>query len=134
MLVLCPSCAAQYDIPQSQMIRPRLLRCARCNTEWRVPPAVVQAAEAVPDPLPVSLPTLPPTIDPAALPMQPLVAAPTASSGPRRGAALWIVLWLLSLVVIVAGLYAVWHWRGAIGHRWPPSLHVLRMLPGTGHS
>lgn len=44
---------------------------------------------------------------------------------------LWIVLWLLSLLVIVAGLYAVWHWRGAIGHRWPPSLRLLRMLPGV---
>ncbi|MGI4744723.1 MAG: MJ0042-type zinc finger domain-containing protein [Janthinobacterium lividum] len=132
MHVLCPSCAAQYDIPRSQMIRPRLLRCARCNTEWRMPPVVVQEAGPVADALPIPMPTPPPAIDPVALPMQPLVSAPIAPSGARRGAVLWIVLWLLSLIVIVAGLYALWHWRGAIGHRWPPSLRLLRMLPGTG--
>lgn len=132
MNVLCPSCAAQYDVPQSQMARPRLLRCARCSTEWRVPPAVVPhpvAPEPVTDVLPIVEPLLPATVQLDA--MLPLVAAQAKPAGARRGAVLWIVLWLLSLLVIVAGLYAVWHWRGAIGHRWPPSLRLLRMLPGV---
>jgi predicted Zn finger-like uncharacterized protein len=131
MNVLCPSCAAQYDVPQSQMARPRLLRCARCSTEWRVPPAVAPepvAPNPVADTSAIVVPLLPPIMHAGA--MLPLVAAQAKPAGARRGAALWIVLWLLSLLVIVAGLYAVWHWRGAIGHRWPPSLRLLRMLPG----
>ncbi|NPD67157.1 hypothetical protein HN018_06170 [Lichenicola cladoniae] len=130
MNVLCPSCAAQYDVPQSQMARPRLLRCARCSTEWRVPPAGLPepvAPNPAEDASPIVVPLLPPIMDAGA--MLPLVAAQAKPAGARRGAVLWIVLWLLSLMVIVAGLYAVWHWRGAIGHRWPPSLRLLRMLP-----
>lgn len=76
MNVLCPSCAAQYDVPQSQMARPRLLRCARCSTEWRVPQPVVPhpvAPEPVMDVLPIVEPLLPATVHLDA--MLPLVAA-----------------------------------------------------------
>lgn len=142
MHVLCPSCAAEYEIPELQ--RPRKLRCARCAAEWRVMPEPAPAAEAVAEapnmpaiaePAPEAFAVMPP-------PSRPLqAAAPIARAPARHGidriGIVWMVLWALSLLLIVAGLFALWHWRGPIEQAWPPSLRLYRLFPGglkTGHA
>ena len=146
MQVLCPSCETAYEIPELQ--RPRKLRCARCASEWRVAPESETASEAPPalagdeagfapepDPDPeVSAPQeIATALDPP-LPEQRLgtAAAGRARAGlsTRRGDLLIGLLWLASLVLIAAGLWALWHWRGPVAHRWPPSLRLYRLLPG----
>ncbi len=141
MHVRCPVCSTQYEIPP--LLRPRRLRCAQCDKEWRespadpVPAALDPPAEPVP-PVP-HLPEPPAAIAPAAPEALPgpvaeiAVADRLAAPGRERLAArpvLWLVPWLLSLAVIAGGLAALWHWRGAIGHHWPPSLRLYRLLPG----
>ncbi len=150
MQVLCPSCETEYEIPALQ--RPRKLRCARCASEWRVMPSP-DVALAVAGDVPESdapqldapvleegmvtggqtvadvLPTLPATS--LAVPRAGQMLAGTAP-GRRsidRTDLLIGLLWLASLIVIAAGLWALWHWRGPIGHRWPPSLRLYRLLP-----
>ena len=142
MHVLCPSCAAEYEIPKLQ--RPRKLRCARCGAEWRVmPPAEpLPAGDAAFDgPLPADdmapLAALVSPDEPGVdlSPLSPLQAdGPIAGPDRRRpiGAAtlVWAALWVASIVALAAAAFAFWHWRGAIAHGWPPSLRLYRLLPG----
>ena len=149
MQVLCPSCETGYEIPVLQ--RPRKLRCARCASEWRVVPEAetATAASAVEDspeleaPAPEEVAAVTPIEAPPTFPGSPLAApqaeqrlAGAAKLGRRtvdRGDLLITLLWLASFLVIAAGLWALWHWRGPIGHRWPPSLRLYRLLPhGVG--
>ena len=156
MQVLCPSCETGYEIPALQ--RPRKLRCARCASEWRVVPAADMAMAApvalgAPEPvapvsgevmaetptLPEALPDSPSTASTTASPAPPLAvplaeqrltaAAPPGRRAINRDDLLIASLWLASLLVIAVSLWALWHWRGPIGHRWPPSLRLYRLLP-----
>ena len=43
MKIVCPSCAAQYEVPELVLTSRRKMRCARCGTQWV--PADVQADE-----------------------------------------------------------------------------------------
>lgn len=144
MQVLCPSCETEYEIPELQ--RPRKLRCARCASEWRVAPeSETEAAPALADieaefpPEPEPEPEMPASPEIAAaldppLPEQRLGSAAAgharARFSTRRGDLLIGLLWLASLLLIAAGLWALWHWRGPVAHRWPPSLRLYRLLPG----
>ena len=148
MHVLCPSFAAEYEIPTAQLTRPRLLRCTGCATEWRVPAVPEPVIEAPPlqgeaadaagsgsDSEPGGIPLAPPGFVPGAISELP-------SSHPARGAGrggwgiggrrLWVVLWVMSLLVIAGALAAMWHWRVPIGHRWPPSMRLWQLLAGAG--
>ena len=141
MHVLCPSCATAYEI--ATLARPRRLRCARCGAEWReLPPA----ADAVQDPgatdAAIAAPAMPEAAFPDpdiqgpaghdALSMRPVRSRSARLALPwalRREDALLLGCWILSLAVIAAALFAFWHWRATIAHRWPPSLRLYRLLP-----
>jgi predicted Zn finger-like uncharacterized protein len=50
MKIVCPSCEAQYEVPEMVLTSRRKMRCARCGTQW-VPadlaaPAVAPAVES----------------------------------------------------------------------------------------
>ena len=158
MLVLCPSCETEYEIPSLQ--RPRKLRCARCASEWRVVP------EGEPAPATVGVPVLEipgfempgldsaepdgPILEPdlatgaqpesgtavpgalsAEQPLSPSATPWNAAGRVRLGRDVLVIglLWLLSVALVIAGLWALWHWRVPISHRWPPSLRLYRLLP-----
>ena len=145
MHVLCPSCATGYEIEAIR--RPRRLRCAKCGAEWReLPPETgdapdpdsVEAAmpeRALPEPAPFD----PLRADPderEALSVRPTHRTPASAivlPMPRREDALLLGLWILSLAVMVLALFAFWHWRAAIGHRWPPRLRLYRLLSRSPH-
>ncbi|WP_419729961.1 zinc-ribbon domain-containing protein [Lichenicola sp.] len=141
MHVLCPSCAAEYEIPTAQLARPRLLRCTGCGTEWRVPAVVEPVVEApAPDDRaekasydePAGITLAPLGFMPGAI-AEPASASPSQQSGQPGwgigGRRLWVVLWILSLVVIAGVVLALWHWHALIGHRWPPSMRLWQLLP-----
>ncbi len=138
MHVLCPSCATGYEI--ETISRPRRLRCAKCGGEWRVlPPEAVAAPDGVGAALPEPALPEPASSDPLradpdereALSADPTRRTPASAATlhlPRREDALLLGLWILSLAVMALALFAFWHWRAAIGHRWPPSLRLYRLL------
>jgi hypothetical protein len=144
MHVLCPSCATEYEIPD--IVRPRKLRCANCATEWRaLPPAPEAETSVPPEPLIPSMPE-PVVAEPPPEPDGPVRAPVSVQSGGklagdklagdkpgaralRRDDAILIGLWVASLAVIASALFILWHWRIAIGHHWPPSLRIYRLLP-----
>ena len=138
MHVLCPSCATAYEI--ATLDRPRRLRCARCGAEWReLPPADAapdqdRVGEAVPEPFPDA--PAPEPEEREALSMRPARVPPAwlaVLRALRREDALLGALWLLSLAVMALVLFAFWHWRATIAHRWPPSLRLYRLLPRPPH-
>jgi predicted Zn finger-like uncharacterized protein len=55
MKIVCPSCAATYEVPESVVSSKRAVRCARCGGDW-VPGAADTApappAEVTPEPVP----------------------------------------------------------------------------------
>lgn len=71
MRIACPNCAAVYDVPDQALVRPRVLRCARCGHEWDSPPLPPEAA--------------PPPIEPENLRAPPRTQAPRIAA-PRMDA------------------------------------------------
>ena len=154
MRIVCPSCTAAYDVPASVIAAGRVLRCARCNTDF---PAVANTGDdagvpshpapaADPGPPPVTTEAAPaaiapPRIMPAALVrvdeaerLLPSVGAvadrPPARTDRRRVAAV-LGAWALSLAVLAAGTAAAIAWRAPIMHAWPAS---TRLYAAFGYS
>jgi predicted Zn finger-like uncharacterized protein len=74
MRIVCPSCKSTYDVPDAALAgSPRLVRCARCGTEWAPEPAAAQAIH--PSSIPASSAAEPPTAAPP-------TAAPPAAEWP----------------------------------------------------
>ena len=81
---------------------------------------------------PVPDPAMQGPVEQDALSMRPLPSRSARLVPPwpsRREDALLLVGWILSLALIATALFAFWHWRAAIAHRWPPSLRLYRLLP-----
>ena len=90
MLLICPTCAAEYDVANAAVGAGRKVRCRACGTSW------FQAADAP------ATPSSPPM--PAALTAPMPIEAPSAdeSEVPRRPRSrLWLVF---ALAVLVVGL------------------------------
>ena len=78
MRIVCPSCAATYDVPEAALAPGRPVRCARCGTEWAPLPATETHAPRDTPPL------VPPSLVPSSLdPPDPTVwRAPERVPGP----------------------------------------------------
>ncbi len=59
--IVCPSCAATYDVPEAALAPGRPVRCARCGTEWAPLPATETRAPRDSPPL------VPPSLIPSSL-------------------------------------------------------------------
>jgi hypothetical protein len=129
MNIHCPTCETGYEIPP--LLRPRRMRCTQCSTEWRETPLDTPItepdieSEPSPDATIAAIPAAPPTIPDATE----RLASTTSAPPDRRIRLVWAALWALSLLLVVGCLFALWHWRDAIGHRWPPSLRLYRLIP-----
>src|SRR5262249_11997962 len=53
MRIICPSCSATYDVPDSLVTPGRIVRCARCGQEWSPVQAPPEPPPAPPEPPPV---------------------------------------------------------------------------------
>ncbi|MDG6094406.1 zinc-ribbon domain-containing protein [Acetobacter sp. AN02] len=78
MLIVCPSCGARYNVPESALQRRRRLKCAQCGTGWTVEAAAPQPAEE-PEHVPSVSPAEEPRSAPEAVPA-PEVSAPAHSA------------------------------------------------------
>ncbi len=74
MKIVCPSCAATYEVPEAVVAAKRSVRCARCGNNWVPAGDPVSAGPApgvTPDAVAPASPAAPPAptaVDPALLP------------------------------------------------------------------
>lgn len=152
MRIACPSCAAEYDVPDAALaVGPRMLRCARCSHQFQAalpvpesPPATdfpgtgprgpetaaQDQAEAVADSFADSgAPDRPPPARgptqsmPIDPPLPRLRDAPTTP--PDR---LALAGWLLTVAVLGVGVYAGFAFRAEIMDAWPASARLYDAL------
>ena len=138
MRIACPSCAAEYDVPESRVKPGKMVRCARCGGEWMAAdeadenvvgsvlttPAV--AAQPEPQREPQPEPQSEPQRQPAA--SRPATTAPgrtpaSRSSPPSR--VMLVGAWALTAFVLIGAVVAVVVWRDAVVRIWPPSGRIL---------
>jgi len=140
MRIACPSCAAEYEVPDSMLAGHSLVRCVRCGEEWRPGAELESAAEgetlpAVAEPREVAVaeepqvPVVASVDHPPSLfvpPREPRTAAPrelgsTAAAGVLLG-------WVLTVLVIGGALYAGYAYRDQLMTAWPPSTRLYAAL------
>jgi predicted Zn finger-like uncharacterized protein len=141
MRIVCPSCSAIYDVPDSLLMAGRRTRCARCDGEW----APVEAGAAEPERAPATTErSLPGADEPAVaaatearaarapLPglsaMERLAARPTR---PRSSLPIGAA-WLGTLVLLVFLGWAAYEWRAPIIEAWPPSARIYAAFGTPG--
>ena len=152
MRIVCPSCSAAYDVPDSLVTAGRVVRCARCDGEWTpveasaVPPEVLAATpadevatvpaneaatvppeEAAPRPPALPVPEAPANRL-AATPRQSAMDRLAAQSARPESSTLLRLAWAASLVLLVLAAGAAYTWRGQIVAAWPPSAHAYAAL------
>ena len=149
MRIVCPSCSATYDVPDSLVTAGRVVRCARCDGEWTpveasaVPPekvsappaddvAAMPAEEVAPEPPPAD-PALPvpdapapetPANRTAATRHQSAMDRLVAQSTRPQSSTHLRLAWVASLVLLVLAAGAAYTWRAQIIAAWPPSAHA----------
>ena len=138
MRIVCPTCSAAYDVPDSLVTAGRTVRCARCHGDWA--PVV-----AVPVPAPAPLPESELAAVEPAVPPPP--AVPAIDNGAMRSASRPSAMdrlaahpvrppsrtrlrmaWAASLVVLVLLVLGGYAWRDQIAAAWPPSARMYAVF------
>jgi predicted Zn finger-like uncharacterized protein len=130
MRIACPSCGAEYDVPDRLLAGPaRTLRCSRCGADFALPslaatppppaaPPAIVAAPAAALPAPAPEPEAPPA---PAVPER----APVARD-PRDRAL--VGAWAASVVVVLGGVAAMLAFRAQLMSAWPPVTRLFSVL------
>ena len=135
MRIVCLSCAAAYDVPESKLAPGGLVRCARCGESWAPLPPLEPAQAEPPEPEaelePVSEPKPEPEPEPAPEPAPdpplPAIEAPLPVVPPL--ASHWVTFgWAATAVVILASGYGLFTARDLVMHAWPPSERLYGAL------
>ena len=127
MRITCPSCSAGYEVPNCLMPAGRIVRCARCGSEWT--PVAVPAtagevdARAAEQAFPAAEEAASWSVARQSA-MDRLAANParTPSRLPLR------LAWAASVLVLVVVVWAVFAWRTDIAAAWPPSGRVYALF------
>jgi predicted Zn finger-like uncharacterized protein len=118
MRIVCPSCAAVYEVPASRMTPRRMVRCARCGGEWL-------ADDETDEPPPVDDPPRTPA-EPDALPpvtAMDRLAVPVPRRPPRPAGLR--AAWVMTFVILAAAVAGAIVWRGPVTRAWPPAGRIL---------
>jgi predicted Zn finger-like uncharacterized protein len=135
MLIVCPSCAARYDVPARLARAAPMLRCAGCQHEFPVPPVAVDADNvhaAAADASTSGTPALPRPGDAGPIP-DPDLSKAQGSAVQRgipflRGRPPVALGWVASFgVLYLAGQGAI-AYRDGIMLAWPPSRRLFLWL------
>ena len=128
MRIVCPSCAAAYDVPDERLSAGRSVRCSGCEARWvpleqellaEVPPAQMLTQEPVPEPV-RKLPVLAEAG---------VVSAATRTASPVAGSPSVVMAgWVLTVLVLAGTGWAGYARRDAVMHVWPPSERVYAAL------
>ena len=127
MRIVCPTCSAAYDVPDSLVTAGRSVRGARCGGDWTpveiaapepdapLPPTAVPAPE--PEPEPVAEPPAAPVVAPARPSAMDRLAAHADLPQPSVRLRLAWGASVVLLVLLAGGAYV---WRGDVVAAWPP--------------
>jgi predicted Zn finger-like uncharacterized protein len=128
MRIVCPNCDTAYDAPASIVTAGRLMRCARCRTEWMPVAPLQAAAPPASPPGPSAQTALFSDIPPVAA--EPVIRAPFPEMTPTRQPPRKAVIagWVVSLTVLVAALWLVIAYRQAVMRHWPASARAYAAL------
>lgn len=142
MRIVCPSCSAAYDVPDSLVTAGRVVRCARCGGDWSpVPVASVRDAGLRPPPTdepPAAAALRVPATEAVVTQRPPRLSAMErlASHPAGRQSRLRLRLaWAASFVVLALAVWGACAWRTQIVVSWPPSARMYAAFglhPGTG--
>lgn len=129
MRIVCPSCAARYEIADGTLTVARIVRCSRCAQEWTQEPVVLVdagasapvAAAQEPEPMPEAAPDSP---------VEPAPADPRTGAQPDRTGRRLTSAWIASGLLLAALALLVYLYRAEIEFAWPPSARLLRLLAG----
>ncbi len=124
LLISCPTCAAGYNVPDAVLAGAgRLLRCARCATEF-------QASLPAPEPVPVMFE--PPVVEPVVGPLFMPVVAPEIAAPVVRPSRVWMIAallsWAFSLGLLASIGWGAVHWRSQVMAAWPPSERLFQAV------
>src|SRR3954468_12857670 len=126
MRIVCPSCGAEYEVPESRLAPGKPVKCSRCGNTWAPAPAPAVAPEPERARLEERLPleAAPAIPVPEATPVGAATverAAPDPVAEPARGSAALRVAWVLSFVVLAAAAWAAYDRREDVMRAWPAS-------------
>jgi predicted Zn finger-like uncharacterized protein len=143
MRIVCPACAAAYEVPDHLIGTGRSLRCRTCGHAWHVQPEATVAAEPPPAAVPptASLPAPPPPV-PGLPPGGPLpsvmtpglrrppqpIEPPLPRPDSKRGGGALRLAWAASLLAVAGTVVALWVFRAEISAAWPPAARLYLML------
>lgn len=136
MRIVCPSCAAAYDVPDARVIPGQPVGCARCGTNWKP----VAAAQPAPKPFGPLLPPIdagsPSASNPTPSPSETLLFPPSGSYAQtfdRPNLSLTadravLAGWIVSVAIVIGLCWAALTWRSEIMYAWPPSERLFSAL------
>jgi predicted Zn finger-like uncharacterized protein len=138
MRIVCPSCDAAYDVPESVLTTRTLLRCSRCASDFS-PPGLPQApAPAAPEqtdhaPAEPEIPIeSPPPMAPvsASLPAaeHQVAAMPQQATVLESRRTQILAAWAGSLMIIIAAIWLGISHRRSVMHAWPPSIRFYEVF------
>jgi predicted Zn finger-like uncharacterized protein len=131
MRIVCPGCTAAYEVPAALLRPGKLVRCAKCGSNWLPADKTEEVVTPSEPPQPPSdaEPEMAAPV-PAITAMDRLAAYPP----PRPPRAGLIGAWLLTFVVLTAAVAATIGWREAIIRAWPPSGRILSAADHTSQA
>ena len=127
MLIVCPSCAASYDVPDDRLVPGRAVRCSSCEASW-TPRPLLAGPVTVPAPMvvvPVPVPALVP-VPPPSTPQVSRVILP--GKGRPRDATAVMLGWVLTGLIVGGALWSGIARRDSIMQAWPPSERLYSVL------
>jgi predicted Zn finger-like uncharacterized protein len=137
MRIACPACNAAYQVPDEQLREGRVVRCARCGTDW-APIEAIPVTDEEPErepPPPVETPAHDPEpfVEPRTMAIEEQIPLPIPMTLPparrkRRGSVALVLAWMLSLAVVGGAIAALGIERDRIMSAWPPSIRGYAAL------
>lgn len=127
MRIVCPSCAAAYDVPDERLHPGQAVRCARCGNDW-CPTGAMVVAPPPPEPEPEPQPEPEPPPD---LPIPPIpFVTPPPDDPPVASALVPMVAagWVLSFMALAGLTWAMVAWRVEVMRAWPPSERLFALV------
>ena len=130
MRIVCPSCAATYDVPDDRLVPGRAVRCAGCGAGWTPRPA--QAAV----PMPVEdepAPAVQPEFEAQPLPPEPQPLPPVVPPADRRMARAVAAGWVATVLIVGGAAWAGVARRDSVMQAWPPTERLYAVLGLNRH-
>jgi predicted Zn finger-like uncharacterized protein len=131
MQIVCPACAAAYEVPMTLLRPGKAVRCARCAGEWVPSPA---ASDGPMDALAQTASAAAPASEFVPEVNRPSRRPPTPRPLPARPNVALRIAWAASVVVVLLLGWAAYAERTVIMQAWPPSIRLYAALGlAAGH-